>query len=39
MECAVLMRFLSALTFSNLTMPTFVLPQVAQLSKSGNLAE
>ncbi|CAE6967962.1 unnamed protein product [Symbiodinium natans] len=27
--------FLSALTFSNLTMPTFVLPQVAQLSKSG----
>lgn len=27
--------FLSALTFSNLTMPTLVLPQVAQLSKSG----
>jgi len=27
--------FLSALTFSNLTMPTFVLPQVAQLSKNG----
>ncbi|CAE7375270.1 unnamed protein product [Symbiodinium necroappetens] len=27
--------FLSVLTFSNLTMPTFVLPQVAQLSKSG----
>jgi len=27
--------FLSALTFSNLTMPTFVLPQVAQLSKGG----
>lgn len=25
--------FLSALTFSNLTMPTFVLPQVAQLTK------
>ena len=30
-------RFLSALTFSNLTMPTFVLPQVAQLSKNGHL--
>ena len=30
-------RFLSALTFSNLTMPTFVLPQVAQLSKNGRL--
>ena len=28
-------RFLSALTFSNLTMPTLVLPQVAQLSKNG----
>ncbi|CAE7204650.1 unnamed protein product [Symbiodinium sp. CCMP2592] len=27
--------FLSALTFSNLTMPTLVLPQVAQLSKNG----
>ncbi|CAJ1448234.1 unnamed protein product [Effrenium voratum] len=27
--------FLSALTFSNLTMPTFVLPQVAALSKTG----
>ena len=27
--------FLSALTFSNLTMPTFVLPQVAQLTKGG----
>lgn len=27
--------FLSALTFSNLTMPTFVLPQVAHLSKNG----
>ncbi|CAK9113970.1 unnamed protein product [Durusdinium trenchii] len=27
--------FLSALTFSNLTMPTFVLPQVAQLTKNG----
>ena len=30
-------RFLSALTFSNLTMPTLVLPQVAQLSKNGHL--
>ena len=28
-------RFLSALTFSNLTMPTLVLSQVAQLSKNG----
>jgi len=27
--------FLSALTFSNLMMPTMVLPQVARLSKSG----
>eukprot|EP00490_Sorites_sp_Unknown_P029498 CAMPEP_0114655208 /NCGR_PEP_ID=MMETSP0191-20121206/10962_1 /TAXON_ID=126664 /ORGANISM="Sorites sp." /LENGTH=433 /DNA_ID=CAMNT_0001870889 /DNA_START=33 /DNA_END=1334 /DNA_ORIENTATION=- len=27
--------FLSALTFSNLTMPTFVLPQVAKLTKGG----
>eukprot|EP00930_Biecheleria_cincta_P001150 TRINITY_DN102311_c0_g1_i1.p1 TRINITY_DN102311_c0_g1~~TRINITY_DN102311_c0_g1_i1.p1 ORF type:complete len:461 (-),score=77.53 TRINITY_DN102311_c0_g1_i1:328-1710(-) len=27
--------FLSALTFSNITMPTLVLPQVAQLSKVG----
>ena len=31
------LRFLSALTFSNLTMPTFVLPQVAALSKTGRL--
>ncbi|CAE7235267.1 unnamed protein product [Symbiodinium sp. CCMP2592] len=27
--------FLSALTFANLTMPTFVLPQVSRLSKDG----
>jgi len=27
--------FLSALTFSNLTMPSFVIPRVAELSKSG----
>jgi len=27
--------FLSALTFSNLTMPTLVLPRVAELSKAG----
>merc|ERR1712127_346002 len=27
--------FLSALTFSNLTMPTLVLPQVASLSRRG----
>ena len=26
--------FLSALTFSNLTMPTLILPQVANLSKN-----
>ena len=35
---SILLRFLSALTFSNVTMPTFVLPQVAALSKNGFLA-